>query len=368
MTSRALPAPSRGVVAVPFGRELAVFDPRRIEVHVLNETAALAWQACEAQLDLDAAAAALAERSGAPAMQVADELGELVASLEARGLLGIDGAPPTVSVPADPPTGAPAVALAVLDEVVAVEAGHPDDRAAVADAFAHLRTTRAADRRLAVDRADGGWRLHGGGHDAAHPTLPGLLDALASQLNRVATEAASLLVLHAAALRSPTGPVVVLVGRSGAGKSTLAAALVAHGWDYLTDEAVGIEPGGGIVGYPKPLALDAGSRRLLGASEGPGELAAPEAVRAGASIVDRCEGPVALVAVVDRTAEGVGPALGPTEAIGELAGHSLNLVPAGARGLAALGGLALATPVRALGTNDLVSAVGALERAVRPEG
>lgn len=350
---------------MPFGRELAVFDPRRIEVHLLNETASLAWQACEAQLDLDAAAAALAERSGAPVAKVADQLAELVASLEARGLLGIDGAPPVVSVPADPPTGAPAVALAVLDEVVAVEAGHPDDRAAVADAFAHLRTTRSPARRLAVDRTDGGWRLHGGGHDATHPTLPGLLDALASQLNRVATEAPSLLVLHAAALRSPAGRVVVLVGRSGAGKSTLAGALVAHGWDYLTDEAVGIEPTGGIVGYPKPLALDAGSRRLLGVAEGPGELVAPEAVRAGASIVDRCEGPVALVAAVDRAADGLGSALGAAEALVELAGHSLNLVPAGEAGLAALVGVARSTPVRTVGTNDLVSAVAALDRTVR---
>lgn len=99
--------------------------------------------------------------------------------------------------------------------------------------------------------------------------LDEFVDQLPTALNILAPRSQRLLVLHAGAVIHPDGGVVVLAGRSGAGKSTLTAALVQAGWGYLTDEAIGIRVGTlEVVGFPKPLALDATGRKLLGLPNG----------------------------------------------------------------------------------------------------
>ncbi|MEI2638456.1 MAG: hypothetical protein V9F03_05595 [Microthrixaceae bacterium] len=55
----------------------------------------------------------------------------------------------------------------------------------------------------------------------------------------------------------------------GSGKSTLTAALVASGWDYLGDEAIGVRAGTlQAVGYPKLISIDAASQKALGLTPG----------------------------------------------------------------------------------------------------
>jgi hypothetical protein len=44
--------------------------------------------------------------------------------------------------------------------------------------------------------------------------------------------------LHAAALVTPAGQGILVIGPSGSGKSTLALGLIRHGWGYLTDDAI----------------------------------------------------------------------------------------------------------------------------------
>jgi hypothetical protein len=82
------------------------------------------------------------------------------------------------------------------------------------------------------------------------------------------------LMLHAGAA-SFGGCGLLLPGASGAGKSTLTAALVSHGFAYLSDEAAAIDPVSmEIEPYPKPLTLSADSLTLLGQPEtleGPGQ-------------------------------------------------------------------------------------------------
>lgn len=80
------------------------------------------------------------------------------------------------------------------------------------------------------------------------------------------------LVLHAAGVAVGRAA-VLLPASSGHGKSTLAAALLAAGAAYLSDEAVGVTAAGDLVPYPKPLSLSHASAALfpqLGERRAPG--------------------------------------------------------------------------------------------------
>jgi hypothetical protein len=69
--------------------------------------------------------------------------------------------------------------------------------------------------------------------------------------------------IHAAGLASPDGA-LLLAGEGGSGKTTLAAALVADGWDYLSDDAVLLKARTlDAVGVPYSLAVKAGSWPIL---------------------------------------------------------------------------------------------------------
>jgi hypothetical protein len=149
------------------------------------------------------------------------------------------------------------------------------------------------DRRIDDGRASTTVSLDG------EPLLPRASDALAlaflawdlNERARAATSGA--LLVHAAAVELD-GDVVLLPGTSGAGKSTLAAALVADGFRYLTDEIAAIDLSTCIARpYPKPLALHRDAWNLLrafraypppaDASQRTEHLVAPQDIPGGAS-------------------------------------------------------------------------------------
>lgn len=71
----------------------------------------------------------------------------------------------------------------------------------------------------------------------------------------IAAQAGRLLMLHAGAVSHPgTGASVVYVAAGGTGKTTLSRRL-GRTLGYLTDETVGIDDGGAIKPYPKPLSV-----------------------------------------------------------------------------------------------------------------
>ncbi len=85
------------------------------------------------------------------------------------------------------------------------------------------------------------WHLNGATEDRAEPFV----------------------VLHAAGV-ALDGAGAIISGPSGAGKTTLTAALVRAGFGYLTDEALAIDPGSGLLQpYPKALSIKKGSWELL---------------------------------------------------------------------------------------------------------
>ena len=69
-------------------------------------------------------------------------------------------------------------------------------------------------------------------------------------------------VVHAAVV-ARAGAAIVIPGNPGAGKSTLCAALVAHGYEYVSDEMALIFDDGRVPVYPKPIVVGAGSFEVL---------------------------------------------------------------------------------------------------------
>jgi hypothetical protein len=90
------------------------------------------------------------------------------------------------------------------------------------------------------------------------------IETLLWHLNGAAVNNADpLVVLHAGGV-ALDGAGVIISGRSGAGKTTLTAALVRAGFEYLTDEAVVIDPTTGLLHpYAKALSIKPGSWTLL---------------------------------------------------------------------------------------------------------
>lgn len=88
-----------------------------------------------------------------------------------------------------------------------------------------------------------------------------IADLLSSQITIAAIthHAGQLIMLHAAGLAEPgSGRTVAFVGPSGRGKTTLTSVL-GREWDYVTDEAVGVEPQTlQVFAHPKPLSVKTG--------------------------------------------------------------------------------------------------------------
>lgn len=87
-----------------------------------------------------------------------------------------------------------------------------------------------------------------------------LLRYLAWHVNQTTIErsAAEHIVIHAAAA-SRAGITVVLPGQAEHGKTTTVAGLLREGYDYVTDEAVVIDPGTlHVLPFPKALSVDEG--------------------------------------------------------------------------------------------------------------
>jgi hypothetical protein len=139
----------------------------------------------------------------------------------------------------------------------------------IGDLYEPCATSAAADHRYDVRerRTSGGVRIvvyHDGVRLVTTSSASIALDHLVWDVNRRAIDAAERqLLLHAGAV-SRNGAAVLFPAPSGAGKSTLVAGLVQRGFDYVTDEAVAIDPRDATAdAYPKPIALERGSWHLF---------------------------------------------------------------------------------------------------------
>ncbi|HZB93297.1 MAG TPA: hypothetical protein VE397_17755, partial [Stellaceae bacterium] len=146
-----------------------------------------------------------------------------------------------------PPPGRDAVwrRYRLLGSVVAIAFGEPELAALVDPTLAHLACAAAAEdaRIMAVDRHEGRFRLSAGGRLVeACASASELAPLVKLHMARLAVAAfPHRLALHAGALAT-TGGALLLPAAAGSGKSVLTAALMARGWNYLSDDTALLAP------------------------------------------------------------------------------------------------------------------------------
>ena len=98
------------------------------------------------------------------------------------------------------------------------------------------------------------------GAEGHHFTL-----VLSGHINRsvIASSRSRYVLMHSACVRS-SGVTVILPADQECGKTTTTAGLLRRGYDYITDEAVALDPESGwVTPFPKTLSLDPGSWGLF---------------------------------------------------------------------------------------------------------
>lgn len=124
----------------------------------------------------------------------------------------------------------------------------------------------SADARI-MDIVDTGREIQViGGHRIIGrcPTRRGLAPLIHGLVGLISIRAHPyLFAIHGSGLARPEGA-LILAGRSGCGKTTMAAALMAAGWDYLSDDTILLAPGTlEAVPVPYSLSIKQGSWNLL---------------------------------------------------------------------------------------------------------
>jgi|GEM_PF-1537360 len=368
---------------------LVVHDPGTMTLHALNSGAALLWHLLDRPTAPGALLGFVADATGRPAPELATEVEAGLDALVAAGLATDrpavepvdDTSPPvrpSIAHSAEPlrPGHTRLGPFALLDERATIDLPGEHPAHDVLDRLLHGLVDAAGDTG---DRPDPAILRYGlepvddtslvrvevdGRLLCADGPLDAQLTYLLWHLNHAAVEGSRQpLLLHAGAVAGPSGT-IALAGAPGAGKSTLTAALVRSGLGYVTDEALAIDPAGGVTAYAKPLSLDESSLGLLHLA--PGEARAghvsPDVV-GPTSVVPP---PLRAVILPDRT-RALDPAdldrpLAASDALLALGACAFGLARRRQVGLDALAALSRRIPVLRLGTSDLDAATQALHR------
>lgn len=373
------PQRSPGVLLSQVGERSIVYDLVSEMIHQLSTTAGVVLAACDGSTSISSAVDSWAETTGTDRRSIEVGVDDVLAEFESLGLVGRRGD----HVPPDRPVGSCRVATGsettgrvhhVIDHRIVFRACDEDLIARI-DGFLDPGTSgssvenaaHGADAAILVfdvteDRCSGMITVQSDTLDRFHDR-DALLEGLPTLLNQYAVWSHGCITLHAGAVRSPDGDVVLLPAESGSGKSTLTAMLIRAGWDYLGDEAIGIRSGTlTAVGYPKLLSIKRGGRAVLGLAE---DSQGVDPARRVSSHVD----PTGFRSDVARLAGDVGPVtrvvlptydpdsrtevtelmrLEPHEAVVELLANTFNLARIGQSGLDTLCDLAESVRVERL--------------------
>lgn len=364
---RTFPTLSNGVLFAFTTEGGVVYDLVTERLSLLNESAAELCAACRDHAHFDSMLSVWAKRSGMAVDVIRDDVEEGVAELIEAGVLGRDESPRRTfppDAPVTPLTG---------DESETVQAAgvhrirfrsHDPSLVELVDGILGLACDDAPSAEFALlPQADGSVRLVTD-TEWHFPHRAELAERLVTVVNDFVARTTTEAVLHAAALRSPSGGTVVFPAAPGNGKSTLAAALVQRGWAYAGDESATIRGDDlAVVPCAKPILLDASSCVALGL---PTDLAGdvpltritpdPDVIR------EPVAAPVALVLprYVGPGGDPSSDAVEPTDALVELVGSTLNLRYVGERGLETLVHLSETVPMHRIAYRSSAEAIAQL--------
>ena len=353
----------------PLADQAVAYDLVTETAHHLNGSAGAILAACDGTNESDQAVTAWARVTGADPTVVA---ADLRAGLEALASLGLIGRtipfeapkPPVGSTVVAPEGSATGAVHPVIDWAITFRSRQPELLALVDDFLGTADAARGTPLAFDIEEQDDGQVRLVTDYEWLFPTRQACLDQLTTVMNEYAVWNHTCASLHAGAVRSPTGDLVVLPAVSGGGKSTLTGAFVAAGWDYLGDEAIGIRPNPAVaVGYPKRLAIDATSRMVLGLPPSEAWDLDPADLRPDVIRLDGDIGPITRVVLPTyrEDAEVTIEDLDAPAALGALLAHTLNLGRAGQPALDALCDLASTLPVHRLTHRDAHQAVRVIE-------
>lgn len=363
------PQRSPGVLLSSLGDQAVAYDLVSETAHHLNGTAGAILAACDGSTDQEAAVAEWAEATGTDATIVATDVAAGLGALANLGLVGrrkaFEPTPPPVGSTAGGADGSVTGAVhLVLDWAISFRSAQPELLAVVDDFLDSGHTAPGTPLVFDIEERDDGQVRLVTDYEWLFPTRKACLDQLTTVMNEYAVWTHTCASLHAGAVRSAAGELVVLPAVSGGGKSTLTGAFVTAGWDYLGDEAIGIRAATNIaVGYPKRLAIDATSRAVLGLPASDAWDVDPRDLRSDAVRLGGDVGPISRV-VLPTYVEGTGTTLedlDPPAALDALLANTLNLGRAGQPGLDALCDLAASVPVQRLTHDDAHRAVQHIE-------
>jgi hypothetical protein len=208
---------------------------------------------------------------------------------------------------------------------------------------------------------------------AAMPISEAMVELVADVNFRAVASRPDKLMLHAGAL-SLGDCGLLLPAASGAGKSTMTAALVSHGFRYLSDEAAAIDTISlEIEPYPKPLTLSASSITALGlpigedAVEGVKHVVACSDLRAG-SVGVKVPARFLVFPSYQADATSTLVPMSRAEAMVEVAGFSFNFIDHGGAWMPLLQRLVTDCWCGRLTIGDLEEATELVTGLVRVEG
>jgi Coenzyme PQQ synthesis protein D (PqqD) len=241
----------------PFLDGVVVHDGRTGRLFQLNHTAAQVWRSLRDGDPEDAILGTLAHTHGLDPVAVRIDLEAFAHAVRSAGLLEPDEASEK-GVVLRPPQEQPALDAAYRLGEIAVRVTCYS--AKIAAAFAPLAAPALApddaspQTRLALFGADGAFVLTRDDRVVDHlDTAPAARWAMVRQLVLAGTRRSWLALLHAGAVATPAG-CLLLSGDSGAGKSSLLAGLVHAGFPFVADDIVPLEERSGLV-WPVRLAI-----------------------------------------------------------------------------------------------------------------
>jgi hypothetical protein len=194
-----------------------------------------------------------------------------------------------------------------------------------------------------------------------------LIEHYLSLLNEVALDSFPGISVHSGVVAEGRSA-IAFPGESGVGKSTLVAACIAAGLDYVSDEALCLDPQTSwIVPYPRPLMLTSRSRRVLASGhaallDAPGKVAVSPADLGGRTSSGQLN--LAHVIVPLRGVPLSLEQIPTAEALPVLLERCFNRLPDPAMAFDVLGGATERCRAWRLGYDDAIEAAALVRRGI----